>query len=109
MEEINEEKLEYINKASMEIILHAGDARNLIFEAIDLLADKEYEKVEDKLKKAYEEIKIAHRTQTKIVQEELTDMTIPHTFLFAHAQDTIMTVYTEYNLISKLITVFKKH
>ncbi|WP_263705470.1 PTS lactose/cellobiose transporter subunit IIA [Shouchella tritolerans] len=102
-----EEKLEYINKAAMKIILHAGDARAMIMDSLELIAIKQYDKAERKMDTAYEEIKLAHKAQTKIIQEEVAGEDIPHTLLFAHAQDTLMTIYTEYNLTKKFIVIFQ--
>ena len=49
----------------MQIILHAGDCRNLLNEAInDLLDDKSEEEVKDKITQAKKEITKAHVIQT---------------------------------------------
>ena len=44
--------IEQLNSAAMQIILHAGDCRNLLNEAInDLLDDKSEEEVKDKTRR----------------------------------------------------------
>lgn len=105
----NERLLDYVNKASMEIILHAGDARNIIYTSIEYLTEKNYSAFQSSLEEAHVKIKKAHKVQTQIIQEEFADdVQLPHTLLFAHAQDTLMTIYSEYNLVSRLGKVFIK-
>ena len=59
--------IEQLNSAAMQIILHAGDCRNLLNEAInDLLDDKSEEEVKDKITQAKKEITKAHVIQTDI-------------------------------------------
>jgi PTS system cellobiose-specific IIA component len=103
--EVIEEKLEELNKKAMEIIVHAGDARHLIMDALDLMAEKDKEAVLEKLEEAHEEIKLAHKAQTGIVQKDVSGDKFPHSYLFAHAQDTLMTVYSEYNIAKKLVNI----
>ena len=61
--------IEQLNSAAMQIILHAGDCRNLLNEAInDLLDDKSEEEVKDKITQAKKEITKAHVIQTDMIQ-----------------------------------------
>lgn len=109
----HEEMMEEMNKSAMDIIVHAGDARLLIMEALDTLAEDNFEQANLKLNESHDEIKLGHKTQTTVVQKDVSGETVPHSLLFAHAQDTLMTVYTEYNLAVKLVKLFdhfdKKH
>lgn len=105
MTELVTKKMEELNMASMEIILHAGDARHLIMDALDMIADSTYEQASVKLNEAHEKIKLAHQAQTKIVQQDVSGNAYPHSLLFAHAQDTLMTIYSEYNIAQKLIKI----
>lgn len=105
--EIQDEKMEDLNKASMDIILHAGDARLLIMKALDMISEDDFIKAEEQLVNAHEKIKLAHKTQTKIVQADVSGSPYPHSLLFTHAQDTLMTIYSEYNITQKLIKIFK--
>lgn len=57
-------------KDTMEIILHAGDAREFIVDAIDNVATYDYSKAEENMRKAEAELVIAHRLQTAKIQQE---------------------------------------
>lgn len=94
-------------KDTMEIILHAGDAREFIADAIDNVADYDYSKAEENMRKAEAELVIAHRLQTAKIQQEAEGKKVPYSVLFTHAQDTLMTINSEFKLIQHLIKVFK--
>ena len=65
-----EEEREKMASVAMQIVIHAGDGRNLIMEALDCTAEGKYDQAEDKLKDAKEELRQAHIFQTEIVQSE---------------------------------------
>lgn len=95
-------------KNTMEIILNAGDAREYITKAIDCVADYDYETARQEMKKANEKLLIAHRLQTNKIQEEAEGKPIEYSVLFTHAQDTLMTINSEYNIANNLIKLFEK-
>lgn len=95
-------------KDTMEIIINAGDARELISEALDNVADFDYEAAEKNMEKAKEKLVIAHRLQTAKIQQEAEGNKVEYSVLFTHAQDTLMTINSEYKLTAHLIKVFKK-
>ena len=95
-------------KNTMNIILNAGDARDFISKALDDVADYNYNNAKVNMKKANEKLIIAHRLQTKKIQEEAEGKPIEYSVLFTHAQDTLMTINTEYNLANHLIKIFEK-
>lgn len=94
-------------KSTMEIILHAGDARVLIMQAMDCLGSFEYDKAEKLMHDAHEKLVLAHKLQTNRLQEEAEGEEVQYSVLFTHAQDTLMTINTEYNIVKHLIGVFK--
>jgi PTS system cellobiose-specific IIA component len=51
---------------------------------------------------------VAHRIQTKKLQEEAEGDDVTYSVLFTHAQDTVMTIMSEYNLAKRLINIFEK-
>ena len=101
--------LEQLNSAAMQIILHAGDCRNLLNEAInDLLDDKSEEEVKDKITQAKKEITKAHVIQTDMIQSSINEEELQTTLLFTHAQDTLMTINSEVNLVQSMIRLYRK-
>ncbi|KGG55187.1 PTS lactose/cellobiose transporter subunit IIA [Lactobacillus huangpiensis] len=95
-------------KNTMNIILNAGDARDFISKALDDVANSNYDNAKENMKKANEKLVKAHRLQTKKIQEEAEGKPIQYSVLFTHAQDTLMTINTEYNLANHLIKIFEK-
>ena len=93
---------------AFDIIVHAGDGRTKIMEAFDAIAESCYEKAETLLKEAHKEIVLAHNAQTVILQgvaaEEYPEI---YSVLFTHAQDTLMTIYSEYHIAIKMLAVAK--
>ena len=103
-----EEEREKMASIAMQIVIHAGDARNLIMEALDHAAEGLYDQAEDKLKEAKEELRQAHIFQTEVVQSEAGGKKYEYSLLFTHAQDTVMTICTEMNLAKKIISMYRK-
>lgn len=103
-----EEQREQMAEVAMQIILHAGDARNLIMQALDAAADGKYEEAEADLKEAKEELRQAHVHQTGVVQSEAAGTRYEYSLLFTHAQDTVMTIFTEFNMAKKMIALYQK-
>lgn len=102
---MNEE--EVVN-AAMQIILYAGDARTYINEALEELMEEHQEKADEKILLAEESIKNAHMNQTQIIQGEASGIKVPYSMLFTHAQDTLMTIYSEYHIARQLIVMYRK-
>lgn len=97
-----------VNNA-MQIILNAGDARLACKEALDAIADGNLELAEEKMKIANSKIVVAHRIQTDAIQDETRGEHSEYSLLFAHAQDTLMTIYSEINIAKQLIKIFKAY
>ena len=89
--------IEQLNSAAMQIILHAGDCRN-----------KSEEEVKDKITQAKKEITKAHVIQTDMIQSSINEEELQTTLLFTHAQDTLMTINSEVNLVQSMIRLYRK-
>ncbi len=100
---------EEIIQSSMAIILHAGDARLQVKLALDAIAAQDFALAKDCMTKATEEIRIAHRVQTDAIQGEAQGIKTEYSLLFAHAQDTLMTIYSELNIAKQMIAIFEKY
>lgn len=105
MEKVTPEEL---NNAAMQMILHAGNCRNLLNEAVNNTLDgAACEAVNAKLKEAKEEITIAHKIQTDMIQSTIEDDELQTTLLFTHAQDTLMTINSEVNMSNHIIRMYR--
>lgn len=96
-----------INEVAMQMILHAGNGRNLIKEALDKMDEDAFDEGEVLLKQAKKELNLAHNAQTKVVQYSM-EHPIEINLLFTHAQDTLMTILSEHNIAKHLFKIYYK-
>ena len=94
-------------QSAMSIILSAGDARVSCKEALDAIAANNIELAKEKIKVAQKKITEAHKVQTDAIQGETRGEESEYSLLFAHAQDTLMTIYSEINIAKQLIKIFE--
>lgn len=97
---------EAVVQSAMSIILHAGDARVACKQALDAIAEADFTKADEKLKEAQSKITEAHKVQTDAIQGETRGEEAEYSLLFAHAQDTLMTIYSEINIAKQLFKIF---
>jgi PTS system cellobiose-specific IIA component len=93
--------------AAMQIIILAGDARRLVFEAGDALAEADFVRADELLEQAQLKVREAHTIHTDCIQASAAGEPLPYSMLFTHAQDTLMTVNSEFRLVRKLASVFE--
>lgn len=92
-------------EASMSIILNAGDARVSCKKALDAIAAFDFDKARLYLKDANNKIVLAHKVQTDAISDETKGEKREYSVLFAHAQDTLMTIYSELNIAKQLLNI----
>lgn len=92
-------------QSAMKIILHAGDARLKVAEALKALKAFDINSAKQLLKDANVDIVAAHTAQTTVLQAESNGDEIEYSILFTHAQDTCMTVCSELNIAEQLIDI----
>ena len=101
------EEIININEVAMEVILHAGDGRMKIDEALEKMAIFDFEYADKLLKEAKQEILQAHNAQTKVIQAQVSGEQFEYSLLFVHAQDTVITITTELRMVQKMEPIFK--
>lgn len=109
--EINHDKsvdVEKLATISMQVILHAGNARASLFKAIDSASNYDFKIADELLETANDDLTEAHRVQTETMQLEAEGIQVPYSVLFSHAQDTLMTIKSEQNLIKEMIKLYKR-
>lgn len=100
---------EEIIQASMAIILNAGDARVSCKEALEAIAAFDFEQAHLKMKEANKKIVQAHKVQTDVISAETSGEKREYSVLFAHAQDTLMTIYSELNIAKQLLKIAESY
>lgn len=94
---------------AMQIILHAGDARAHCMNALKAIEKGDFENSEEEIKNANNEIVKAHHIQTDVISKETQGEEGEYSVLFSHAQDTLMTIYSEINIAKRMIGIFKNY
>lgn len=94
--------------AIFEIISNGGNAKALVYDAIRSSEDGKFEEAENLLKEADEFLRIAHLTQTRIIQQEASGQKNEVSMLFVHAQDHLMTAIEVRSLADRLIKMNKR-
>lgn len=100
-----EEKAEYVVEQAMQIILSSGDARTHASKAFDAICEGRYDDAEELLKEAEKTQVVAHNVQTAMIQGDIRGgrERLGYYVLFAHAQDTLMTIQVELNLTKGIL------
>lgn len=101
-----EEENELIPVA-MQIILHAGNGRTKAQEAIKCAKVQDFEAARTALKEAKDNIVLAHRSQTAVIQNEAAGKSYQPCLLFTHAQDHLMTITSEVNMTRDLVDMYE--
>ena len=102
-----EDKIEELQAVSMQIILHAGDARAKVADALASAKAGDIAAGRAQLEEARGMIAEAHRAQTGVIQSEADGDTYSYSVLFAHAQDTLMTNDLETRVAAQLIDIIE--
>ena len=95
-----DDELDQVSAEAMQIIMSAGDARVSCNDALKAIAEGSVETAKELIKKAEGQIAEAHHVQTDAIQGSIGGETQTYSLLFAHAQDTLMTVYSEIDMSS---------
>lgn len=91
-----------------EIISHGGNAKSLAYEALNSATEGDFEEAAKFLEKSEHEMALAHKTQTRLIQDEINGEKVETSLLMIHAQDHLMTALSEKSLIEKMIELYKK-
>ena len=103
---MEDEKLD-INMVAMNVILNAGDGRVLVDKALDCMAEFDFEGAEKNLEEADAKILKAHQSQTETIQRQAAGEDVEYSLLFTHAQDTLMTISSEYRIAKRMLPIVK--
>lgn len=96
-----------LEKISMTLIAHSGEARRYAFEALQKAKESDIQKSEELLKESEKEINLAHKGQTELLVREARGEQTPINILLIHAQDHLMTSMVAIDLIKEFILVYK--
>ncbi|MCI8401376.1 MAG: PTS lactose/cellobiose transporter subunit IIA [Lachnospiraceae bacterium] len=93
---------------SFQLILHAGDAKSSAMEAILFSNEGDFDKAEESLKKAADELKEAHTIQTKLIQDEAGGNGAQLNILLVHAQDHLCMAMMTIDFAKQMLNMNKR-
>lgn len=93
--------------AAMGILTYAGDARVDAKKALQAVQAFDFTNAQESIDQAVKNITQAHQAQTQIIQNEARGTKYEYCMLFNHAQDTLMTINSEIELVKELVKTFK--
>lgn len=103
---MGEEEISKTIESAMTILMAAGEARNECKQVYEAIAQGDFALAEEKIQAADAKILEAHHVQTDAIQGAFRGEDQEYSLLFAHAQDTLMTIYSEIITAKQLVKVF---
>jgi len=102
---MNSEEIQVI---AFEIILHSGNSRTSIHEAFAAMRLKNFKLSEQKLQDSNAELLLAHKSQTKLLQNYAAGTKIDMEIILVHAQDHLMTPMTLREMAIEMQYLYKE-
>lgn len=99
---------EDIGMIGFEIVAYAGDARSSLLEAIKCAKKGEFDKIDDLVKNAQENLNIAHAKQTEMLALDAQGKDLEIGFIMIHAQDHLMTTMLLKDIVYDICEIYKK-
>ena len=99
---------EDIGMIGFEIVAYAGDARSSLLEAIKCAKKGEFDKIDDLVKDAQENLNIAHAKQTEMLALDAQGKDLEIGFILIHAQDHLMTTMLLKDIVYDICEIYKK-
>lgn len=96
-----------LSEVIMPLILHAGDAKSLVMEAIYQAKAGDFTGAEKKVEEAEEALNKAHHIQTGLLQAEAGGKSTEISLLLLHSQDHLMTTIVAKDLAIEIIELHR--
>lgn len=97
-----------LEEAVMEIIMNAGQARSLCFEALHTARQGNVDEAKSLLREADGYSRQAHLMQTKLIEQDAGEAKQPMTLIMVHAQDHLMTSMLARELSEEIIHLHQR-
>jgi len=93
---------------SFQIIANAGDARFKADEAIKFAEQGDFKKSEEKIKESKESLRLAHQTQTEMINAEVSGDKQELSILMIHGQDHFAMATTAIDMAEYILCLYRK-
>ncbi|WP_159084712.1 PTS lactose/cellobiose transporter subunit IIA [Dongshaea marina] len=97
-----------LEETVMGLIVNAGIARSLAFEALQAAKQQKWQQAEQKMGEADTAFREAHRVQTQLIEQDEGTGQIPMTLILVHAQDHLMTGMLLKEMVTEMIELHQK-
>lgn len=102
------DKMDDVNAGSMQIILHAGNARSCVLEALNAIENKKQDIYDSKLENALAEMKLAHRAHSELLKKlSLENRMEDVDLLLVHAEGHLSSTEVAVQLIGTIGRLYK--
>ena len=88
--------------------MHAGNAKDLAYDALTAAKDGNYDRAAELLEKAQEEYEAGHDIQAETMKQDNPENRVITNMLLDHSMDHLMAAQSEMKLIRELIDLHKK-
>lgn len=105
--EENDDEMPELAVVAFNVIMEAGDAKLAAEKALEKLHEFDFDAADALFVEAAEHLRKAHNSQTEVVQSEISGTKYENSFLFNHAQDTLMTAMTQLTLSKEICALYK--
>lgn len=102
-----EDGLPELAQVAMQVVIDAGDAKITAEQALKKLHTFDFDGAEALIEQAFGQLQKAHDAQTEVIQSEAAGKKYANSFIFNHAQDTMMSAMTQCNLTREIIELYK--
>lgn len=100
--------MEGLELSIFNIISNGGNAKGLVYEAMEAAEKGDFEQADSLMSEADEFLTVAHQTQTELLQGEANGDKHDISLLMVHAQDHLMTSIEVRNLADMVIRMNKR-
>jgi PTS system cellobiose-specific IIA component len=97
-----------VEQTAFQLILHAGNAKSSLMEAMQAARLGKLDEAHLKIEEAKEELNAAHHSQTLLIQNEARGEKVELNILLIHAQDHLMNALTMRDLVIEIIHLHEK-
>lgn len=97
-----------LEEAVMGIIVNAGQARSLCFEALRHAKNGQFDEAQGLIKEAQQFANLAHRVQTQLIEHDEGEGKTKMTLVMVHAQDHLMTSMLAKELVTEMIELHQR-
>ncbi|QDP41827.1 PTS lactose/cellobiose transporter subunit IIA [Radiobacillus deserti] len=99
--------MDAITEIAFQIILYAGNGKSSAMEAIQEAKEGNFERADELIQEASEELGKSHEFQTKLLQKEASGEANQINVILIHSQDHLMTAMTVRDLAVEIIEIYR--